>query len=974
MLLKTQKIKSFFLLLLCLQTYSQTYKSIISFDSSNGLKSDIIYSITEDKKGYIWISTDNGIAKYNGTSFITFQKNDGLPSNDIITLIADKKNRVWLSGFFEGLYYIENNQIKKIPGSEKIKSLKYAFEKSGTLYFTNFINSESYFIDKHGVLKRNKITQNGLTVELLSYDAITKNYTGLIAKKRINCILNDQKKIIKYIPKKYAYCSNLVFNKNCFIYESSGMKPYVLNRDIINNFLTYDSNLYYKSLTVLKDKQFKNFQLLNNEYNSTYNIYLTENKNIYATVKGNYDPILSKKIENIPYDLSLVHVIFIDRYHNFWIIDKSNRLTFFPYNYNNIKNYTTKEILKNENDGVKSAQTIGDYFYYLTSKNILYKYDIKNDKNEIIKIYKTEKPYKILINNLNEIIVACYDGFDFFESNKVGKLTNTYFIKNISRNSNILKDTIYFTDANSIYKFHKKKSLLFTDNKSIRFNYIHTSDGINFVFANEEKIVRYNIEKKLIISNSSIQNTNVIHSTSDFILIGTNFNGLYILNKELKIKKRILPNLNIYKISSDANKKYIFLGTNEGLYIYNNSFDLVKKITIENGIINGKVNSIISTNSKIIYSTKNGFSIINTETEKTKLKGEIEIDKIYNYNKLTKIQDNILIKRNKNNLTIFTSIFTFNKNSVFRKKYLLSKNGIKNNTWVEYQENKIVFRELAPGEYTLQLIATENNYNNPEKIKTIHFIVEYHFWETLLFKISLIICVLLISLLIVLYYKRKTERKFNRKLRLQHLELKALKSQMNPHFIFNALNNFQSLLIVEGIEKSNIFLSLFSKLIRTTLEIVIKDIITLNEEFEYLKKYIAFEIIKNPDIEVKFIIEENINLDKINVPVMLIQPIVENAFLHGFNNQIKSKKIIIEVKSNLNEKMMEISISDNGIGINNKIEKSHTSFATSIIHERIQLFNQSKKKKIEFKIIDLKNSVGNQGTKVVIMIPYDFKY
>ena len=103
--------------------FSQEYSSIKNIDSFDGLPTDVVYNVTQDKDGYMWISTDCGVIKYNGSSYKVFSTKDGLPSNDILKTLVDSKNRKWVSGYFSGLYYIENDSVKKIKNSGTASNL-----------------------------------------------------------------------------------------------------------------------------------------------------------------------------------------------------------------------------------------------------------------------------------------------------------------------------------------------------------------------------------------------------------------------------------------------------------------------------------------------------------------------------------------------------------------------------------------------------------------------------------------------------------------------------------------------------------------------------------------------------------------------------------------------------------------------------------------------------------------------------------
>jgi tetratricopeptide (TPR) repeat protein len=208
-------------------------------------------------------------------------------------------------------------------------------------------------------------------------------------------------------------------------------------------------------------------------------------------------------------------------------------------------------------------------------------------------------------------------------------------------------------------------------------------------------------------------------------------------------------------------------------------------------------------------------------------------------------------------------------------------------------------------------------------------------------------------------------------------ELKAIKAQMNPHFIFNALNSIQELFILGDKRLANEQLGNFSILTRKILEVSGKKSISLLEEIDILTKYLSLESIRfEKDFEFHFILSEGIEEDFIEIPPMLIQPIIENAIKHGILHKEGKKRITIDFKEDNSLELLICTISDNGIGraksaeINLNRPKSHVSFATIAIQKRLDLLNQNRQNPISLLFEDLKDMNGNAlGTKAILQIP-----
>ncbi|MEE3998737.1 histidine kinase [Tenacibaculum sp. FZY0031] len=203
---------------------------------------------------------------------------------------------------------------------------------------------------------------------------------------------------------------------------------------------------------------------------------------------------------------------------------------------------------------------------------------------------------------------------------------------------------------------------------------------------------------------------------------------------------------------------------------------------------------------------------------------------------------------------------------------------------------------------------------------------------------------------------------------MRQLHDKAYRAQMNPHFIFNVINNIQSVLFLKGEEVVNEYISSFSRLLRITLQNSDRERITLKEEIEYLKTYLKLTELKNEiKINVIFNIDEELLIDTVRIPPMLFQPIVENAIIHGLKNKKGEKKIEINFKQTNN--ILLGVIKDNGIGIEaaKKIatKGKYRSYGNKILNERIKILNEMHTLKIVLKVREKRT----KGTEVVLMIP-----
>jgi LytS/YehU family sensor histidine kinase len=213
---------------------------------------------------------------------------------------------------------------------------------------------------------------------------------------------------------------------------------------------------------------------------------------------------------------------------------------------------------------------------------------------------------------------------------------------------------------------------------------------------------------------------------------------------------------------------------------------------------------------------------------------------------------------------------------------------------------------------------------------------------------------------------------------LQISTLASIKSQMNPHFVFNALNTVQSYIFTNDRDNATDYLNKFSELTRMILDMSNKEKITIAEEIKALKLYLELEKRRFEDaIDYQIVVHDEISADMMQIPSMLVQPYVENAIKHGLLHKKGEKKIKIEFVKE--EHAVVVFIDDNGIGRKKSQElkalkpSSHRSFASEANKKRLQLLNQNRENTIDIEYLDKLDSYGNPlGTMVVLAIPLNF--
>ncbi len=207
----------------------------------------------------------------------------------------------------------------------------------------------------------------------------------------------------------------------------------------------------------------------------------------------------------------------------------------------------------------------------------------------------------------------------------------------------------------------------------------------------------------------------------------------------------------------------------------------------------------------------------------------------------------------------------------------------------------------------------------------------------------------------------------------QLLALKSLRSQMNPHFIFNALNSVNNYIAKKDELSANRYLSDFAFLMRSVMENSKHDFIPLTDEIKIIELYIKLEHERFKEkFDYKFIVDEDINTESFLIPPMLIQPYIENAVWHGL--RYKEEKGVLEVELKQMSNFLEITIKDDGIGrkksqeLKTKNQQQNNSTGLKNIENRLQIINEVHHLGIKVEVLDLIPET-QTGTYIKITVP-----
>lgn len=311
-------------------------------------------------------------------------------------------------------------------------------------------------------------------------------------------------------------------------------------------------------------------------------------------------------------------------------------------------------------------------------------------------------------------------------------------------------------------------------------------------------------------------------------------------------------------------------------------------------------------------------------------------------------------------------------NEEMKTTAFLSKHYARAGNYKEAYEMQLLSRSLndsiLSNEHKKSVEELENKFQSEAKGRQIEKLnAENRFNRlTIRWGVAVVVLLLLSVVLFINYLRKKNIMARN------ELEQKLLRSQMNPHFIFNALAAIQNFMLKNDPKKAAGYLGSFSALSRSVLTNSAKETVSLEEEIKMLKDYIELEKLRMQDcFDYQIIYDENEELDFIKIPPMMIQPFVENAIKHGLAS-IKSGGLL-KLTIVCHENHITAEVTDNGVGIGNaqpESGKKHKSMAMSIFEKRRNLLESKYKKNLSFAINNLLTGKQNEsGTQITITLP-----
>lgn len=953
-----------------------------TFVPINGLPSKEVYSLLVDKKGFLWIGHELGLSRYDGISLTNFTCTNQV-SLSISDLLEDENGRIWCHNFSGQLFCVEKEKMVEITDYDYTK--EDAYPKIGLLDKELLVTSkQGLFIYHTGNHQKKYIfkTSNDQKAQSTESIAIASNFAILYGKKQMYAY-NTATGL-----KPITVCSMDSNNKP---FKIMGIYANTTNDTVfgLDNNQTQIHKLLLRNDTLVCVGTVQCYSRVTYISKSNINKYWIHASKLSQLNDGTIQ-IHNKNISDIV----------VDHENNYWLSSLTGGLYFIPKK----KAWEVKkDVFLNKDEFVKTFIASTKGIIKVTNLGNVYIGNQPNKKSVLQLPQNAGEVVNIVEVNKSEYLIIT--GNALVHLNIQTSIIKTYMDKVAVKKAIVDKEYIYLATAGGfkIISSHLEKEPRFVtvtgknatkDNTEANFNTNQRSRSIAYNLSTDQMYVAYKTGlykltqggyKPILYQNMPIYATDLILHKNKLV-IATMSNGLLIMEdnriKNITTKDGLTSN-SIIKLQQT--QEYIWLLGAGLVQVINLKTEKIENNWALPDIHGTEVYDIKIIENKNWIATNSGiyeFTLQNNKEQKKPVNHLLFVttdftDTIYN--------NHSSISYSHNNIQFHIAALWYSKPLTLQIKYRLL--GSTNQSWqmVSALQKTVNFSALEAGNYTFEAVAV-NEYGIEAETPIVYkFVVTKPWWMqwwvyAIIAGIIIDIAYLIVQQRINNINKRNTLDLNNVQLeaQLRNSMLTAMKSQMNPHFIFNALNTIQSYIYTNDKRKASSYLGKFSNLIRTILSASNKINVTLTEEIEMLQLYIDLEEMRFEDnFEATIVVDPELNTDTIQIPPMLIQPYVENAIKHGLLHKESNRQLSISFQLMKEVNAVHIQIDDNGIGRKQsgllyKKKNEGLGFSTNANDKRIHILNQTLKNKIDISFIDKKDAEGNAtGTTVLISFPLE---
>ncbi|PWU04476.1 MAG: hypothetical protein C5B52_01475 [Bacteroidetes bacterium] len=1003
-----------------------------------GLSNNQVNSIAQDREGFIWIGTSDGLNRFDGYRLRSFHQIPGeknsLIFNGVYKLVCDKKDGIWISTS-EGLSYYNKragrfyNFRHNPDDSNSIVNDKYTnvlladdhgawITNTTNLYKFDSLLNYSRFEPGFSIREDQK-EENSYS--MLAWDrqgelwGATSNFLFLLDKKtlRVKKRYEDFNGVIRAIyqdSKMRFWIGSFLGGLALFdpVNNSFQQIPLQNKSRVINSITEWkDKNGYswivagtdgglvlidpvtFKSRAYQNQTGYRQDYLLTSDYIACVfvdkqNILWIGTNNGVSYVRPSqqqFEPLEIHSREEAPNEKVEDYVYsFDENSKGLWF---STWLKKGIYLYNHAGELPIKFSLAGKSGSGRSIPALdsikpfyvfcqGDSLVWMTTENSLVRMDLQKAAVDFYNLSCENMPV-----GLRTIVPTGNHQWWIRTRNNgangiyVFDPQSKKFIAHYSSDENSTGFAPAF--ITNIYMNRKRQIFLGSRNDGL-FKYDSSTDSFTHLFQfSGDQLPDHSNEFEYITSDKT-----------GLLWIAT-FKGLFVFDPESnKVVRDYSNDATIGGVDISAlcfdNKENLWMNTSRGLFCLTASGKF-KHFDSENGLPNNFTEGVLRMgDSSYMYCGLrtylvrfNPVQLLNaaSPTSEVHFSEATVMDKPY-YFKSVSGEKTMELEAGQDRFAVDFSIMNYDDKNDEHYYYRLDG---ASNEWQQNDNGHLVFYNIAPGKYTLHVKGSDKQVLSPSEEDQVHINIKAFWWQTRTFWIACLAAGLLLTAFIIRRNIAAIRRQAAFRQRIAEMEMKALRAQMNPHFIFNSLNSIENFIMQNKERQASDYLNKFARLIRIILENNLHNLIPVTQDLEALQLYVDLEQFRfNNKFSYKFCIDKDLTEENYKVPPLLIQPFVENAIVHGLANSDRND-LYLTVEARLLGDFIEYIIEDNGVGRKNvamyqvQNRKNHKSVGLQITQERISIFNQKQAADDDVMITDLYDETGNAlGTRCQIKI------
>ncbi|MBS1635103.1 MAG: histidine kinase [Bacteroidetes bacterium] len=964
-----------------------------NYSVSDGLSSSEVYKAIQDSKGYMWFCTDAGVCRYDGYSFRQFTSEHGLPDNTIFNIYEDHRQRIWFFGMARKLAYydpdsdtivsIEGNNVLsnsihssvitsiyvddadtlfvaynfgdafyKVPPANNYKNvIPIIFNETGWQFWSPKPKEWVWGVTGRGLLKydgnEDKVGPDGMKLRTSRHLILGRTFRRAELESYTS---NLGEQFRQAIP---AGNRILFFDGgNVYQLENEKLSFLFYDADLISLYADKDQNIWLgttgKGVSVFPRGDLSKAPVHYLENSSVSSVCQDREGGYWFTTLNHgvfYTPSLSFGYYNAATGLSGEKVYSITPFHDSILCFTENR----------IMNSISKQHGVRQNrflNGVK-ATVFGERGNILIiTDNKSYCYDAESGERRFLKVINKGVASDVYIRKL---IVS--------EKNEIYALYSLGLSKVDVKNARLVPMGPPFRRASSLYV--KGDSIWIGLPQGLILNFAGISDTLG----------RHN---PLLYNRID----DIKEDKRHWIWMATKGAGLIIKKgsrlQRIQTKDGLASNL-CKTVLIDGDKT-VWVGTNHGISkitLSGNDQFSIENYSSTDGLLSDEINDMCILNNELYVASNRGVAVFDrVHLKLDKVQPPVYLTSFVVNEKIHPLKGKHVLMHDENFIRFEYIGLSYKSPGKMLYKYRLA--GL-DTTWHFTSNQTVQYTTLPPGDYTFLVYAINSDMVNSAEPARILFTIRQPFWRAWWFILGLAI-VLTGTIYGILrtrihQFQQKEREKTEMEKKIARIELKAIRAQMNPHFIFNAINSIQHYVLTNDSESAYRYLSKFSKLIRNVLENSRHEIIPLQKEIETIELYIELEKLR---FETRFThtiyIDPAIDVLSYGISPLLIQPYVENAIWHGLMHKRDVGHLALSFIDGGNYILCVID--DNGVGrkMSEKIKeqhfRKHHSMALSLNIDRLEIIGHLFQNKQKVTIVDKRDAAGEAlGTRVEIVIP-----